>query len=721
MRVDRSKLPHIRMDARPSKLAFRAPPSAVSRWDKSISLAQKKSGGEISILSGIGPEEWGYVSAKGVEKQLKAIGAGPVRVVINSPGGDAFDGIAIYNLLREHKGQITVSVIGIAASAASIIAMAGDRIEMGEATMMMIHSAAGMVMGNAQDMTEFAELLATIDRSAAELYSRRTGMAVKDVLALMQKETWMPAKDAVAKGFADFTVADPDDKKKPSASMRSSLPAITTPALPAASGNPHAAAIVMSASLSPGVTGNPQGSNQMTLQEKLAALREKKQTQMARQGEIMAVMKADRTQVTPEMRTELAALDSELAVVDDDIMMAQFDLRMAGEATAVPNDSRAIHRSVSRGAPYLNLKNKDQDEKFKGQNYTRRIIAMALAHNYHVNPADIAMSRWGKSNPTLVECIRMAAVPGGGSDAGEWGSELVTADNRYTGDFIEYLYAKTIFDQLPLREIPANVTVKGTDGAASAAWVGQSKAIPVTQGSASSVALTPLKVAAIAVVSNELLQDSTPAAEMWVRDLLVEAMSQRVDSTFLSAAAASNGVSPAGILNGVSAKTSAGNTADNIRTDIEVLMADFIAARNVSGLAFVTSTGLGLALQLMRNALGQREFDGVKLTGGQLEGLSLYTGDNVGSGDFILLSPRDIWKIGDSGLQVSISREATIEQQDNPTGATDTPTGVTTTNLTSMFQEESTAIKLVRRINFQKRRANAVSYVGDAGYGGVAS
>jgi HK97 family phage major capsid protein len=311
-------------------------------------------------------------------------------------------------------------------------------------------------------------------------------------------------------------------------------------------------------------------------------------------------------------------------------------------------------------------------------------------------------------------------VPGGGSDSGEWGSELVTADNRYTGDFIEYLYAMTVFDQLPLREIPANVTVKGTDGAATANWVGQSKGIPVTSGSASTVSLSPLKVAALAVVSNELLADSTPAAEMWIRDLLAEAMSQRVDQTFLSASAASAGVSPAGILNGISAKTSAGTSADNIRTDIEVLMGDFIAARHVGGLTFVTSRGLALAIQLMRNSLGLPEFNGVALSGGTLEGMRLVTGDNVGSGDFILLDPREIWKIGDTGVQVSISREATIEQDTAPQGATDTPVAASA-NMTNMFQEDSTAIRLIRRINYQKRRTSAVAFVGDAGYGGVAS
>lgn len=719
--MDRSKLPRIVMRARPQGLKFRAPASAIARWDQSIAMAAKPvSPNEMAITGYIGE---GENTLAGVRRQLKAAGRGNMRVILSSPGGDPFEGAAIYDELREHPGKVSISVRGIAASAATIIMMAGDHVEMGEAASMMIHGASGMVMGTAEDMLQFADMLKFINESVADLYARRSGLALPKVLEMMRAETYMTAQESVRLGFADAVSGDDEQsklKKSPSAAMRSSLPALTNPALLAASGNAQLGSVLMSAHL-PGVSGNSKGSTAMkTLAEQVAELRETRQAKFVRQGEIHQMFQTAPESVTADVRAEFDAIDSELVTLEDQIRMKSFDLRMEGAARPLPNDSRGIHRDVSRGAPYLNLKNKDIDEKFKGQNWTRKVIAMALAHNHHVNPAEIAQQRWGKTNPTLVQCIRMAAVPGGGSDSGEWGSELVTADNRFTGDFIEYLYAMTVFDQLPLREIPANVAVKGTDGAASAAWVGQSKGIPASVGSASSVNLSPLKVAALAVVSNELLADSTPSAEMWVRDLLAEAMSQRVDQTFLSATAASAGVSPAGILNGVSAKTSAGTSADNIRTDIEVLMGDFIAARHVRNLVFVTSTGLALAIQLMRNALGQREFDGVSLTGGTLEGLRLVSGDNVGSGDFILLDPREIWKIGDTGVQVAISREATIEQDTAPQGATDTPVAASA-NMTNMFQEDSTAIRLIRRINFQKRRTSAVAFVGDAGYGGVAS
>lgn len=420
-------------------------------------------------------------------------------------------------------------------------------------------------------------------------------------------------------------------------------------------------------------------------------------------------------------RDTFASLADEIKHIDEELAdLRQIEALAVTKAVpavgATPAEAAASRGALATGgAPAIHVK-RDAEEKFKGQNYTRMVIAKALARLDDVSAIAVAETRWGKSNPTLVTLMK-AAVAGGGSGSGEWGAELVQANNQYTGDFIEYLYSKTVYDQLPLREVPANVQIKGQDGAATGYWVGESKAIPASAADFSAVNLTPLKVAALAVVSNELLRDSSPSAEMLVRDALVQASSQRVDSTFLSTAAAVSGVSPAGILNGLTAITSNGTDGAGLRADIKALYAPFIAAKNADGLHLVTTPSLGKAIQLMTNALGQTEFPGISANGGTLLGDPVATGHNVGAGQVILLKPSDIYRIGDYGVQVSISREAMIEQDTAPTGATDTPVGVTATNLTSMFQSESTAIKVVRPINFAKRRASAVAYVSGADYG----
>ncbi|HSW83563.1 MAG TPA: head maturation protease, ClpP-related [Usitatibacter sp.] len=253
--MNRTTLPRIRLDAKPPGLKFKPPASALARFDGSLRSAAKADG-EIEILGEIGDSGWGgdFTTAKMVKDQLKAIGKAPVLVTINSPGGDAFEGIAIYNLLREHPANVNVRVLGLAASAASIIAMAGNTVTMGEGAFLMIHSSSGLVMGNQADMREFADLLESIDSSVADIYAARTGKSKAAVTAMMQKETWLSADEAVAAGFADVTL--PADKKKAKAAAESAISASTPLALLAASGKQQRPVVRLSAS-PPGASGKP--------------------------------------------------------------------------------------------------------------------------------------------------------------------------------------------------------------------------------------------------------------------------------------------------------------------------------------------------------------------------------------------------------------------------------------------------------------------------------
>ncbi len=373
------------------------------------------------------------------------------------------------------------------------------------------------------------------------------------------------------------------------------------------------------------------------------------------------------------------------------------------------------------------VRNNPGEDQFAGQSFVRAVKARALAHINQSTPSAVAQHLWGKTHPQLVSWIKANEVAGGGSLSGEWGAELVQADARYTGDFIEFLYAATIFDQLALREIPANVTVKGQDGAATGYWVKQGKAIPVTSGDFSTVTLAPLKVAALAVVTNELLRDSSPSADLLLRDALVQASAQRVDGTFASNTAAVSNESPAGLFNGITALGSNGFDLDAVYADLQELLTAFITAKNAGGeLSFIMSKVLAQALALMRNELGNKAFPDITRNGGTLEGIAVKTGDNISSSVIALIKPSDVYKIGDSGVQVSVSRDASIEMNSVPTQDALGPTG-TSEEVVSMFQAESTAIKVVRSINFAKRRVTAgnanagVAWISDAHYGNASS
>lgn len=155
---------------------------------------------EISIYDDIGA--WG-VTAKQFIGDLKAITASSIHLAINSPGGSVFDALAMYNAIRQHPANVTVTVMGVAASAASLIAMAGDKIIMPENTFMMIHNPLNGVYGNADDLREMADVLDKIGASLVATYATRTGLPDDEIKALLDAETWLNADEAVAKGFAD--------------------------------------------------------------------------------------------------------------------------------------------------------------------------------------------------------------------------------------------------------------------------------------------------------------------------------------------------------------------------------------------------------------------------------------------------------------------------------------------------------------------------------------
>lgn len=169
-------------------------------------IRAQSTGAEVVIYDEIGA--YG-VSAKGFLAELGALpDATPLALRLNSPGGSVFDAVAIYNAIKRHSGTVTVWIDGIAASAASYIAMAGDEIVMPENAFLMIHDPAGVVMGTAIDMRAMAEALDKIKGSLLQGYAAKSGRSHEEIAPLMAAETWLDAKDALDLGFAD-RIAEP--------------------------------------------------------------------------------------------------------------------------------------------------------------------------------------------------------------------------------------------------------------------------------------------------------------------------------------------------------------------------------------------------------------------------------------------------------------------------------------------------------------------------------
>lgn len=181
----------------------------MNKW---FSIVNKTDKAEIWIYEEIGEDFWtgGGITAKSFQKELSDIKAGQIDLHINSPGGLCFDGITIHNLLKQHPAKVTTYIDGLAASIASVIALAGDHIIMAENALFMIHKASGLVVGNSDDMRDFAEKLDKVNSSIATTYISKTGKDESAINDMMAAETWMTADEAMEMGFIDEISGEAD-------------------------------------------------------------------------------------------------------------------------------------------------------------------------------------------------------------------------------------------------------------------------------------------------------------------------------------------------------------------------------------------------------------------------------------------------------------------------------------------------------------------------------
>lgn len=168
-----------------------------------INASGKKA--EIFIYDFIGKDFFGDgVSGKRIVDDIKSFGkVDVINVHLNSPGGDVFEGVTIYNVLKNHPARIEVDIDGLAASIASIVAMAGDTVRMAKNAMFMIHDPSSIAFGTAEEMRKKADLLDQVKDNLVKTYVDRTGLGVDKVAAMMAAETWMQSSEAVQDGFVD--------------------------------------------------------------------------------------------------------------------------------------------------------------------------------------------------------------------------------------------------------------------------------------------------------------------------------------------------------------------------------------------------------------------------------------------------------------------------------------------------------------------------------------
>lgn len=178
-------------------------PRALEKWNPAIKASVENTESTITIYGIIGEDWYGEgVTVKRVDAALRAIGDKPVTVYLNTPGGDMFEGLAIYNRLREHSQKVTTKVLGLAASAGSVVFLAGEERQVASSAFLMIHNCWTWLAGNRHALRKAADDMEEFDSAMADLYAEASGQPAEDMADLMDDETFIRGKRAVELGLA---------------------------------------------------------------------------------------------------------------------------------------------------------------------------------------------------------------------------------------------------------------------------------------------------------------------------------------------------------------------------------------------------------------------------------------------------------------------------------------------------------------------------------------
>jgi HK97 family phage major capsid protein/HK97 family phage prohead protease len=456
-----------------------------------------------------------------------------------------------------------------------------------------------------------------------------------------------------------------------------------------------------------------------TLAEQIAAFEAKRAANSARMDEIQSKAAEEGRTKDASEKEEFDTLADEVDTIDDELK----DLRRMEKAKALAaKPVNRVEKSDDGAAARSGVVIKTPPKLAPGIAFTRIARVKALS-KLDVMPAqDVARKLYGEDSTTFGFFAKAAVAAATTSDA-TWAGPLVGDETSAFADFVEFLRPMTILGKFgtngvpSLRRVPFRTPLIGQTSGGSGYWVGEGQAKPLTKFDFSRTTLEPLKVANIAVATMETLRDSSPSAEGIIRDQLAAALRERMDIDFINPAkAASAGVSPASILNGVTAVASSGTTADDVRTDLKALFQNFIDANNAptSGVWIMQST-TALALSLMLNPLGTAEFPGIGMNGGVLLGLPVIVSEYVPDGVVALVNAGDIYFADDGDVTVDMSREASLQMDNAPANPSDA-----STVMVSLWQRNLVGFLAERTLNWAKRRPEAAQLLTGVAWGDAA-
>ncbi|EGL3619592.1 phage major capsid protein [Salmonella enterica] len=455
-----------------------------------------------------------------------------------------------------------------------------------------------------------------------------------------------------------------------------------------------------------------KGNNTMNIAEQIKSFEAKRAALAASLDEVMSKAAEEGRTLDAEEEESYDNTSAEIKSVDAHLKrLRDMESNLASTAKPVSKAASGEVTTVKANVPGII---RVEQKLEKGIAFARFAKSLAAANGSRSEALEIARKQY--PDDAKLHHVLKAAVGAGTTTDPQWAGALVEYQ-EYAQDFVEYLRPQTIIGRFgqgnipSLRKVPFNIRIPAQTSGGSANWVGQGKAKPLTKFDFESITFSFAKVAAIAVLTDELIRFSNPAADALVRNALAEAVIARLDTDFISPSKAEvANVSPASITNGITAVPSTGNPDDDAAAAFGV----FVAANlQPNGAVWLMSSTTALALSMRKNALGQKEYPEMTLLGGTFQGLPVIVSQYVGN-QLVLVNAPDIYLADDGGVAVDMSREASLEMESDQAGDSITPTG---TELVSMFQTNSVAIRAERWINWKRRRTAAVAVISGVNYG----
>jgi HK97 family phage major capsid protein/HK97 family phage prohead protease len=465
----------------------------------------------------------------------------------------------------------------------------------------------------------------------------------------------------------------------------------------------------------PGATGNQlvtrKGKAMATFNEQIASFEAKRAADVARMDELLAEASKEGCTLDKAQQEEHDNLEVEVKSIDGHLTRLRAAVeRMKSTAKPVTpeagtNPEAAVKIRAGEGVLRVN------SNLPKGRTFTRYAMTLLRSKGDSYKALELA-KQYNDSTPEVEQMVKAAVAAGNTTDSG-WALPL--AVTQPTNEFVELLYPMTILGKLNgVQRVPFNVSMPRQTAGSVSQWVGEDNPKPVSKLTLETISLGRSKIATIVVLSEELVQDSSPSAEAVVQADMLKSVAAYSDSQFIDPTVTASGtVRPASITNGLTTHNMTGTAVSNVLTDMQTLMSGYITANiPFDGAAWVMHPRTALYLSMLLSSLGTPQFPNITVAGGTFLGFPVITSTSVpidtGADTYIILMDAGSVLLADDGIKIDVSREASLQMDSAPTDAA--------ASSVSLWQNNLVGLRCERRICYRRRRDAAVQVLSAVSY-----